>query len=61
MGDNMDFQRESVSLTAPSMALSMINVAPDGFTGLTFGVSSSSQLSPSVRYMGDASSPLMFS
>ncbi|KAK2848946.1 hypothetical protein Q5P01_008780 [Channa striata] len=44
MGDNMDFQSESVSLTAPSLALSMVNVDPDGFTGLTFGVSSMSSL-----------------
>lgn len=50
MGDNMDFQSEFVSLTAPSMALSMINVDPDGFSGLTFGVSSfSSHLNPKVR------------
>lgn len=46
----MDFQSESVSLTAPSMALSMINVDPDGFSGLTFGVSSSSSLlNPKVK------------
>ncbi|XP_055368222.1 adhesion G-protein coupled receptor G4 [Betta splendens] len=48
MGDTMDFQSESVSLTAPSMALSMVNVDPVGFGGLTFGVTSSSQLGPST-------------
>ncbi|XP_067375708.1 adhesion G-protein coupled receptor G6 isoform X2 [Channa argus] len=44
MGDTMDFQSESVSLTAPSLALSIINVDPNGFAGLTFGVSSISSL-----------------
>ncbi|KAF7660595.1 hypothetical protein LDENG_00278750 [Lucifuga dentata] len=40
MGDNMDFQGESLSLTAPSLALTMVNVEPDKFRGLTFGVAS---------------------
>ncbi|XP_069388135.1 adhesion G-protein coupled receptor G6 isoform X2 [Paralichthys olivaceus] len=40
MGDNMYFIDESVSVNAPSMALSMMNVDGDGFKGLTFGVSS---------------------
>ncbi|XP_068182518.1 adhesion G-protein coupled receptor G6 [Antennarius striatus] len=47
MGNKMDFQNESVSVTAPLLALSMSNVAPDEFKGLTFGVSSiSSTLDP---------------
>ncbi|XP_035506328.2 adhesion G-protein coupled receptor G4 isoform X1 [Scophthalmus maximus] len=44
MGNRMDFQGESASLTAPCLALSMINVDADGFRGLTFGVSSVSPL-----------------
>ncbi|XP_073342675.1 adhesion G-protein coupled receptor G2 [Pagrus major] len=49
MGNNMDFQDESVNVTAPSLALSMINVYPDEFKGLTFGVSSfSSNLTPEI-------------
>ncbi|XP_023277381.1 adhesion G-protein coupled receptor G4-like isoform X1 [Seriola lalandi dorsalis] len=44
MGNNMDFLGESVTLTAPSLALSMINTDSDGFTGLTFGVSFDSSL-----------------
>ncbi|XP_041653807.1 adhesion G-protein coupled receptor G4 [Cheilinus undulatus] len=39
MGNNMDFQEESLSVTAPSLALSMVNVKPGNFSGLTFGVS----------------------
>ncbi|KAM7389251.1 hypothetical protein PAMP_023241 [Pampus punctatissimus] len=47
MGDNMNFQGKYTSLTAPSLALSMINVDPDEFSGLTFGVSSiASNLDP---------------
>lgn len=46
----MKFQGESASLTAPSLALSMINVDQSEFSGLTFGVSSiSSNLIPKVR------------
>ncbi|XP_030251405.1 adhesion G-protein coupled receptor G4 isoform X2 [Sparus aurata] len=49
MGNNMDFQDESVNVTAPSLAVSMINVNPDDFKGLTFGVSSiSSNLNPQI-------------
>ncbi|XP_062249160.1 adhesion G-protein coupled receptor G4 isoform X1 [Platichthys flesus] len=44
MADNMFFSDQSVSVTAPSLALSMVNVAADGFKGLTFGVSSVSSL-----------------
>lgn len=48
----MDFEDESVSITAPLLALAMINVVPDGFAGLTFGVSSvSSNLTPKVSSM----------
>lgn len=46
----MNFQGESISLTAPSLALSMINVDSEEFSGITFGVSSiSSNLDPKVR------------
>lgn len=46
----MDFQGESLSLTAPLLALSMVNVDPDKFKGVTFGVSSLSlNLDPEVR------------
>ncbi|TKS72207.1 G-protein coupled receptor G4 [Collichthys lucidus] len=49
MADKMDFQDESVSLTAPLLALSAINVDPDEFNGFTFGVSSvSSDLNPKI-------------
>ncbi|XP_054648784.1 adhesion G-protein coupled receptor G6 isoform X2 [Dunckerocampus dactyliophorus] len=40
MGNTMDFPGELLSLTAPSLALSMIDVHLDRFGGLTFGVSS---------------------
>lgn len=50
MGNKMVFQEESYSVTAPMLALSMVDVKPDGFMGLTFGVSSiSPSLSPEVR------------
>lgn len=50
MGDNIELQNGSLSLTAPSVALSMINVDPDEFDGLTFGVSSvSPEANPKVR------------
>ncbi|XP_035802538.2 adhesion G-protein coupled receptor G4 isoform X2 [Amphiprion ocellaris] len=42
IGDTMDFQGESASFTAPSLALSLVNVDPDNFRGLTFSVSSAS-------------------
>ncbi|XP_061691689.1 adhesion G-protein coupled receptor G6 isoform X2 [Syngnathoides biaculeatus] len=49
MGNTMDFPNESLSLTAPSLALSMIDVDPQGFEGLTFSaVSVSSFTEPSV-------------
>lgn len=50
MASNMDFLDESVSITAPLLALSMVNIGSDDFSGLTFGVSSvSSSLTPEVR------------
>ncbi|XP_068571143.1 adhesion G-protein coupled receptor G6 [Cebidichthys violaceus] len=49
MGNNMDFQDGSISITAPSMALSMMNVDQNKFSGLTFGVSfDSSNLNPEI-------------
>lgn len=49
MGDTMDFQGATESITAPSMALSLCNVDSEGFTGLTFGVSSvATNLEPQV-------------
>nr|XP_029133553.1 adhesion G-protein coupled receptor G4 isoform X4 [Labrus bergylta] len=44
MGNKMDFQDESVNVTAPSLALSMVNVDPGDFRGLTFGVSCTSPI-----------------
>ncbi|CAB1325367.1 unnamed protein product, partial [Coregonus sp. 'balchen'] len=40
VGDQMDFPEELLNVTVPSLALSMINVDPVQFQGLTFGVSS---------------------
>ncbi|XP_055743982.1 adhesion G-protein coupled receptor G4-like [Salvelinus fontinalis] len=40
IGDQMDFPEESLNVTVPSLALSLINVDPEQFQGLTFGVSS---------------------
>ncbi|XP_034037909.1 adhesion G-protein coupled receptor G4 [Thalassophryne amazonica] len=40
LGDNMYFQNESISLIAPSLALSMVNVDRNTYKGLTFGASS---------------------
>ncbi|XP_041845968.1 adhesion G-protein coupled receptor G4 [Melanotaenia boesemani] len=48
MGNNMEFQSEYASLTAPALALSMVNVDPGDFNGLTFGVSLSSTVNPEV-------------
>ncbi|KAK7922493.1 hypothetical protein WMY93_009395 [Mugilogobius chulae] len=49
MGDTMDFQGTAESITAPSLALSVCNVETEGFSGLTFGVSSvSTNLEPQV-------------
>ncbi|KAG7518985.1 adhesion G-protein coupled receptor G4-like isoform X1 [Solea senegalensis] len=44
MGDNMIIQSESESVTAPSLAISMVNADAENFKGLTFGVSSISPL-----------------
>ncbi|XP_055783912.1 adhesion G-protein coupled receptor G2-like [Salvelinus fontinalis] len=49
VGDQMDFPEESQDVTVPSLALSMINVDPEQFQGLTFGVSSfSTGLAPEI-------------
>lgn len=49
MGDTMDFQGTSESITAPAVALSLCNVETEGFTGLTFGITSvSTSLEPEV-------------
>ncbi|CAN9515128.1 unnamed protein product [Ophioblennius macclurei] len=40
MGDTMDFDGESLVLTAPSLALSMFNADREQFSGLMYGVSS---------------------
>ncbi|KAM8848836.1 adhesion G-protein coupled receptor G6 isoform 2-T5 [Synchiropus picturatus] len=49
LGDRMEFQGESLSVTAPTLALSMVNTDRGGFKGLTFGVSSiSAALKPEV-------------
>ncbi|XP_060904380.1 adhesion G-protein coupled receptor G4 isoform X2 [Labrus mixtus] len=44
MGNKMDFPDESINVTAPSLALSMVNVDPGDFRGLTFGVSCTSPI-----------------
>lgn len=50
MGNNMEFEEESVNLTVPLLAISMIDTSLDAFTGLTFGVSAvSADLTPQVR------------
>lgn len=49
MGNNMDFQEESVGITAPLLAMFLVNTDPDEFNGLTFGVASSSHLNPEVK------------
>lgn len=50
IGDRMDFSEDSLNVTVPSLALSILNVDAEGFDGLTFGVSSvSTSLVPEVR------------
>ncbi|XP_077433424.1 adhesion G protein-coupled receptor G4a [Vanacampus margaritifer] len=44
MGNTMNFPNESLSLTAPSLALSMTDVDPERFNGLTFTAVSNSEL-----------------
>ncbi|KAM8908724.1 adhesion G-protein coupled receptor G4 [Spinachia spinachia] len=54
MGNDMDFPDESISITAPSMALSMFNVGQKEFSGLTYGVSFvSPDLNPEVFFNHD--------
>ncbi|XP_078478589.1 LOW QUALITY PROTEIN: uncharacterized protein LOC144739520 [Lampetra planeri] len=53
MGNKMDFPGESKSVTAPSVALSMINIVPDGFSGFTFSVSSTSSVQHPKLFRGD--------
>uniref|UniRef100_A0A096M9X2 Adhesion G protein-coupled receptor G4b n=1 Tax=Poecilia formosa TaxID=48698 RepID=A0A096M9X2_POEFO len=48
MGNSMEFQGESIDIKSPALVLSMINVDPDEFSGLTFGVSVSSTLNPEI-------------
>ncbi|XP_024117759.1 adhesion G-protein coupled receptor G4 [Oryzias melastigma] len=48
MGNTMDFQGESATITAPSLALSVVNVDPEEFRGLTFGASLESTMNPEV-------------
>lgn len=45
----MEFQGEIASIKAPALALSMIDVDPDEFNGLTFGVSLTTTMNPEVR------------
>lgn len=46
----MNFEEESVAITVPLLAMSMVNTNADKFTGLTFGVSViSADLAPQVR------------
>lgn len=50
MGNKMSFEGESVDITVPLMAMSMVNTDADQFTGLTFGASViSADLAPQVR------------
>lgn len=52
MGNKMNFEEESVDITVPLMAMSMVNADADKFTGLTFGVSViSADLAPQVRLL----------
>ncbi|XP_011478260.1 adhesion G-protein coupled receptor G4 [Oryzias latipes] len=48
MGNTMLFQGESATITAPSLALSVVNVDPEEFRGLTFGASLTSAMNPEV-------------
>ncbi|XP_061581599.1 adhesion G-protein coupled receptor G4 [Cololabis saira] len=49
LGNSMEFQGELTSITAPALALSMVNVDRDEYDGLTFGVSMSSEMNPEVH------------
>ncbi|KAM6924195.1 adhesion G-protein coupled receptor G6-like [Xenentodon cancila] len=46
LGNSMEFQGDATSITAPSLALSMVNANQEKFDGLTFGVSLSSAINP---------------
>ncbi|XP_013860150.1 adhesion G-protein coupled receptor G4 [Austrofundulus limnaeus] len=48
MGNSMEFQGEIANLKAPALALSMIDVDPEEFSGLTFGVSLTNSMNPEV-------------
>ncbi|XP_027863851.1 adhesion G-protein coupled receptor G4 isoform X2 [Xiphophorus couchianus] len=48
MGNSIEFQGECTNIKSPALALSMINVDPDQFSGLTFGVSLSSSTNPEI-------------
>ncbi|KAM9741730.1 adhesion G-protein coupled receptor G6 isoform 2-T2 [Menidia menidia] len=48
MGNCMDFQGEIASISAPSLALSMVNVGPGDFSGLTCGISLSFTMKPEI-------------
>ncbi|XP_037531445.1 adhesion G-protein coupled receptor G2 [Nematolebias whitei] len=48
MGNSMEFQGEIANIKAPALALSMIDVDPDEFSGLTFGVSLTATMNPEV-------------
>nr|XP_015804819.2 adhesion G-protein coupled receptor G4 [Nothobranchius furzeri]XP_054595207.1 adhesion G-protein coupled receptor G4 [Nothobranchius furzeri] len=48
MGNSMEFQGESTDIKAPALALSMINVDRDEFSGLTFAVSLSPNMDPEI-------------
>lgn len=50
MGNKMNFEEESVDITVPLLAMSMVNTDADKFAGLTFGASVlSADLAPQVR------------
>lgn len=50
MGNNMNFEEESVNFSLPLIAMSLIDTDSDKFAGLTFGVSAiSADLTPQVR------------
>ncbi|KAK5617370.1 hypothetical protein CRENBAI_006982 [Crenichthys baileyi] len=48
LGNTMEFQGETTNIKAPSLALCMINVDLDEFSGFTFGVSLSSTMIPEI-------------
>lgn len=52
----MNFEEESVDITVPLLAMSMVNTDADKFAGLTFGVSVlSADLAPQVRLLPQTS------